>query len=212
MQRALIFIFTLGFLLFSFSTIMAQPSVDKDRRVIQLSGQIKHTDHKTPISGVSIVVKNKDRGASSNFRGIYSIAIQELDTLIFSSIGFKTKQIIIPEHKQTSNFKYLDVIMQQDTVFLNPVTIFSLPEGRAFDYAFTQIDDDSPSKALRKNLNPQSIINMTRTMPYQNAEIQFRTQKMMNDERGWDGMRKTGPLLKMDGLSDLFRKKSNEDR
>ncbi len=206
MQRALNIILTLGFIIFSLSTLMAQPSVDKDRRVIQLSGQIKHTDHQTPIQGVSIIVKNKNRGTYSDFRGIYSIAIQEMDTLVLSSIGFKTQHIIIPEHKEMSNFKYLEIIMHQDTVYLNPISIQSLPEGRAFDYAFTQIDDDSPSKALRKNLNPQSIVEMTRTMPYQNTEIQFRTQKMMNDERGWDGMRKTGPLLKVNGLSDLFKK------
>lgn len=211
MQAAIRYIFTIVLFLSFTDIALAHSKDEKQGRVIQLSGQILHTDHRTSIPGVSIVVKNKDRGTTSNYNGIYSIAIREYDTLVLSAIGLKSRELVIEPDNQISNFKYQDFVMQQDTVYLNAVSIFSLPQGKAFDYAFTQIDTENPMHSFRRNLNPQSLQAMTREMPLQNTEIQQRTQRNMNIERGWDGLQRTGPLMKINGLSDLFRKDKKEE-
>lgn len=199
------FILFLGLSLF-FSSFLFAENKKNSEKIIQLSGQVKHSDYTTPIPGVSIVAKHKNRAAVSNFNGIYTIAIKESDTLVISYVGFKTKEIVLEKSDDFTNFRYQDIILEQDTIYLNPITVLPIPTGRAFDYAFVNVDFDNPIYTFRKNLNPQSIHEMARKADVTRAEAQFRTQKAMHDERGWDGLMKTGRGLKIQGLSDLYYK------
>lgn len=198
------------------SFVFAQNEIKhkEKNRVIQLSGQIKHTDSITPIPNVVIRVKNKDIGTYSNYQGVYTIALQEQDTLIVSSLGFAKKEITLGEiSKGIHNFEYKDIILEQDTVYLNPVYISPLPSGKAFDYAFTQVDFSSPAHTYRKNLNPQSLQNAARTLPMTAQESQRIYQKQLMDNQSWDGLIRSGNLLKVNGLLDaLIPKKKKQDQ
>lgn len=48
-----------------------------------------------PLSGVSIVVKNKAGGTSTNTNGAFTIEANEGDVLVLSIIGFKTKEVTV---------------------------------------------------------------------------------------------------------------------
>lgn len=165
-------------------------------KVIQLSGQIKFEDYETPIEGVHIYIKNKDIGTISNYRGVFTLAMNTEDTVVFKALGLKTIEKTITTTSITHNFEYMEVIMEQDTFYLNPVYISPLPEGLAFDYHFSQLEEYSPANVHKKSLNPQAIQKMAEQLPYQNIEIQIHTQRDLHRQRGWDGLRPSGSLLK----------------
>lgn len=48
-----------------------------------------------PLPGVNVIVKNTSRGASTDFDGNYSISAAQGETLVFSYVGFKNKEIPI---------------------------------------------------------------------------------------------------------------------
>ena len=71
-----------------------------------------------PLPGVSIVVKNTAKGASSDFDGNFIITdILKGEVLIFSYIGFTTQEIII------NNSDVLNIVLVDDTQSLEEVVI-----------------------------------------------------------------------------------------
>ena len=72
----------------------------------------------SPLPGVTIVVKNTNKGASSDFDGNFSIPqVSKGDVLVFSYIGFTTKEIII------SDASALNVVLEEDTQSLDEVVV-----------------------------------------------------------------------------------------
>ena len=60
-----------------------------------ISGKVTNLDQK-PIPSVSIIVAGTQRGTTTNNDGMYSIAsVNASDTLIFSSLGMKTRNVIV---------------------------------------------------------------------------------------------------------------------
>ena len=72
----------------------------------------------SPLPGVTIVVKNTNKGASSDFDGNFSIPqVSKGDVLVFSYVGFTTKEIII------SDASALNVVLEEDTQSLDEVVV-----------------------------------------------------------------------------------------
>ena len=61
---------------------------------VPITGRIINTKGE-PVPGVSIVVKNKPGGTSTNANGVFTINADEGDVLVVSIIGFKTQEITI---------------------------------------------------------------------------------------------------------------------
>ena len=58
-------------------------------------------DQKEPLLGVTILVKdNPSRGATTNEKGEFTLRVSPEETLVFSYIGFKTKEVKVGKHKQ----------------------------------------------------------------------------------------------------------------
>ena len=58
----------------------------------QVSGKVTDADDQ-PLPGVSVSVKDGIGGTSTDFDGIYSLQVNEGDVLIFTFVGFETKQV-----------------------------------------------------------------------------------------------------------------------
>lgn len=70
-----------------------------------------------PLQGVTVLVKNKQYGTTTNKDGIYKVQATGSDTLVFSSIGFKTLEV--PLQGRTN----LDVQLTEDIASLGEVEI-----------------------------------------------------------------------------------------
>ena len=72
----------------------------------------------SPLPGVSIVVKKTTKGVSTDFEGNFSISnIQKGEVLIFSYLGFTTKEVVI------SNSNFLSVTLNDDLQSLDEVVV-----------------------------------------------------------------------------------------
>jgi len=72
----------------------------------------------SPLPGVSIVVKNTTKGASTDFDGNFNVPnVKKGEILVFSYIGYATKEVVI------NNANALTVKLDEDTLSLDEVVV-----------------------------------------------------------------------------------------
>lgn len=84
------------------------------------------TDSKgMPLAGVTVVIEGTQKGAVTNFNGVYKIALaQENQVLVFSSLAYKTERIVVGDRK------VIDVIMKDDFSQLDEVVLIGYGEQK----------------------------------------------------------------------------------
>ncbi|MDO4230319.1 MAG: von Willebrand factor type A domain-containing protein, partial [Capnocytophaga sp.] len=92
---------------------------------------------KHPLPGVSVLIKGTTKGQNTDFDGKFTIQVKPNDILVFSSIGFKTKEIKI------KNQKTLTVILEEDNEEL---------EGEAVAF---QIIEKRSTKSIFRGYKPK---------------------------------------------------------
>jgi TonB-linked SusC/RagA family outer membrane protein len=91
-----------------FSVLLAQTK--------KISGTILSDDAK-PISGVSVTVKGKKTGTQSNAQGTYTIEATDGATLVFSMVGYGTKEVTV------SNSAVIDITLSVVVTELEDVVV-----------------------------------------------------------------------------------------
>lgn len=81
-----------------------------------ITGKVVDKDN-LPLPGATILVKNTTKGTSSNFDGDYSIKVNEGEILVFSFVGYATKEITVG----TSN--RITAILTEDAATLEEVVV-----------------------------------------------------------------------------------------
>jgi Ca-activated chloride channel family protein len=101
---------------------------------IEVSGTITD-DTGQPLPGASIVIKNDNTGVSSDFKGKYKIQTNMGATLVFSYVGFLTKEVKVTQ-------KIIDVQMASDMVLEEVVVIAqgAVQEKKETAYAVSSIN------------------------------------------------------------------------
>jgi TonB-dependent SusC/RagA subfamily outer membrane receptor len=74
------------------------------------------SDEKLPLPGVSVVIKGSQRSTNTDFDGNYEIEAAIGEELVFSFIGFESKEIII-------NSNVMNVQLEQSNATLNEVVV-----------------------------------------------------------------------------------------
>lgn len=127
-------------------------SIDPEGKpIIQLSGVIKN-DSLDHLPFVTIVIPNRNQGTVSDFWGYFSIAVYPNDTIRFSSVGYKPQYFTLP-----SNFKDkeldLNIVLQQDTVYLSETVVFPWTTYDQFLKAVVALElQDEEMDRARKNI------------------------------------------------------------
>lgn len=152
-------------LLFSFclfNNIFAQ--VDDDE-LVQFSGIVVTADSINPIPYTNIIIKNTWRGTVADYFGYFSFVALKNDTILFSAMGFKNGEFVIPD-SITSNRYSLIHAMTNDTIMLAQTVIYPWPSKEEFKEAFLNLDipDDDYERA-RKNLNSEQIREIASSYP-----------------------------------------------
>lgn len=84
----------------------------------QTENIVANIDTKEAIPYASIYIKNSKTGTSSDLEGKFSIAINSLDTLMISSVGFKSLEIPFGEIQDTIKMEY--DIRQMSEIIVRP--------------------------------------------------------------------------------------------
>ncbi|MAB58510.1 MAG: SusC/RagA family protein [Aequorivita sp.] len=91
------------------------PTFSQNLSLKTISGTI--TDADGPLSGVNVLVKNTARGSISDLEGRYSVKASANDTLVFTYVGYKLREVAV------GNNSILNVIMEVDAQTLDAVVI-----------------------------------------------------------------------------------------
>ena len=92
---------------------------------VLLFGEVTDEDGKTLI-GVHVIDRSTLIGTTTNRSGKYGIMVNNKDTLLFSFLGFKSKEFIIPEVLKGNSLS-LDIKMEMDTLLLKSAVIYPYP-------------------------------------------------------------------------------------
>ena len=124
-----------------------------------------------PLPGVNIVVKGTTTATQTDFDGKYNLSAKVGDILIFSYVGFTSKNIIV----QQGNY-ILDVQLEEDAAQLEEVVVTAYGTNRKqsiLGYAVTNRFPKKESKnaKLRSRLQNRAAQQIQQTTPNQNIKI-----------------------------------------
>lgn len=159
------FVILLFFLLASVQFVAAQNKTSKDS-VVQLFGVVMTADSLQGLPSVSIMVKGQNRGTISNEEGVFSIVVLKGDEVEFSSIGFKSKTVMVPIDLKGDQFSMIQ-LMVNDTVYLPATIIKQRPTREQFerDFANTVVPYDELEIARANNDVATRRLMMTTLTP-----------------------------------------------
>lgn len=115
---------------------------------IEVGGMVTSEDDGMPLPGVSIMVKNTDKGTVTDFDGNFSLEnVKPQDTLTFSYLGFKTQDVVV------NGRETVDVVLTADAQQLSDVIITGYTSQKRGDItgAVSVVDMDEVSKQPQPN-------------------------------------------------------------
>ena len=150
-------IFIIAFLLLFFPLFFYQVKAQENDNLIQFSGITVTADSLNAVPYTKIIIKNKNKGTTSDIYGYFSFVAHKQDTILFNALGFKPASYVIPD-TITKNRYSLIQLMTSDTLTLSAAFIFPWPTYEDFKRAFANLvlpEDDYDR--MRKNLDPEEI-------------------------------------------------------
>ena len=154
-------------------------TIDED--LIQFSGIVVSQDSLQPVPFSAVIVKNTNRGTTSDYYGYFSFVAKKGDTIVFSSLGYKDSEFYVSDSLQGSHYSLIHK-MEADTVQLDPVDIYPWPTPDQFKEAFLALDiPDDDLEIARKNLSQEQLAERMQAMPMDGSmNFKFQNQQRLN--------------------------------
>jgi len=144
-------------ILLSSSFIQAQEN--QPRKLVQFTGMVLDgTDEALfPVTYANIYLKNRSRGTYSDNQGYFTIVVEEGDTVLFSTIGYKTAEFIIPDTLEEDRYSIVQ-LMTRDTFNLPETVVFPWPSREHFKIEFLAMDvSDALAERAVENLAEEAL-------------------------------------------------------
>lgn len=172
--------FAIFILCINMGSILHAQVVDED--LIQFSGIIVTADSVRPIPYTNIIIKNTWRGTVADYYGYFSFVAHKNDTLIFSSVGYKKVEFVIPDTIDNDRYSLIQV-MSSDTIMLSQTVIYPWPSREDFREAFLKYDvpDDDYERA-RKNLDSEFLREIASSIPMDGSMNYKWSQQLYQDK------------------------------
>jgi len=140
------FVLPVILVLFYFTSAAAQ-----EKKLVQLSGTVKN-ELLQPMPFAHILVLDSYRGAITNNFGNFSLVVEEADSVLISSVGYKRKYNKVTRNIP-SNFLTIEVILQVDTIAISEARIYPWKNYEEFREAFVNLNlPDEDSERARRNI------------------------------------------------------------
>ncbi len=132
-----------------------------------------------PVPYTNILVKGKNRGTYSDFKGFFSIVVAKTDTIVFSAVGYKTVEYTIPEDLDEDRYSIVQ-LMTQDVINLPETVVFPWPSRDHFKLEFLAMDvTPELQRRANRNLAEESLARMRNEVMAdgnENADFYLRQQ------------------------------------
>jgi hypothetical protein len=167
----------------------------QSKPLVQFSGVIYDLDSNTVVPYVTLRNINEKKSYSANFKGYFSFVAKEGDSIIFSSIGYKRVEVVIPTNLKEKKFTVI-IKMKSDNIQLPTVRVFPWASTDEFKKEFLTMkfaDDDL--EIAKKNLSKTSLAELSASLPRDGRE--FSGSSFNNNHIGLSNknMVQTNPLL-----------------
>ena len=147
-----------------------------NKEFIQFSGVIVSEDSLQPVPFCTIIDQETKRGTTSDYYGYFSFVAHKGDSIVFSSVGYKKNNFVIPD-TLTSNKYSLIQVMYSDTIMLKAAVIYPWPSKEQFAKAFVEaeIPNDDYQRAM-SNLSRSQLNERMEFTPMDGA-LNFKWQQ-----------------------------------
>lgn len=122
------------------------PVMAQDRTV---TGQVTTQGEGMPLPGVNVIVDGTTRGAVTDMDGEYRITVPPDATLIFSSLGFETREVVV------GNQTVINVALQEDLEGLDEVVVTSFgieKEVKSLGYSVQEVSSEEITRTKQPNI------------------------------------------------------------
>lgn len=167
---------------FFFLIFLEANSQDNDEKYVQFSGIVVTGDSINPVPFTNIVIKSTWRGTVADYYGYFSFVARKNDTIVFSAVGFKKSEFIIPDTINADRYSLIQVL-PSDTILLAQTVIYPWPSREDFKEAFLTYDvpDDDYERA-RKNLEASKLREMADMMPM-DGSMNYRNSMQLYQDK-----------------------------
>ena len=148
LQRPMLkFIISIIILAFAFETANSQ-TLRKQIDPLQFSGIIRD-EFNAPLPYSHIIITNAAKGSIADNRGRFSFIVYPNDTLVFSSLGYKRKEMVITDDLDQVHYS-IDIQLERDTFLIREVTVFPWATYEEFSEAFIALNlpEDDYDRAI----------------------------------------------------------------
>lgn len=149
----------------------------QDNDLVQFAGVVVTKDSSRLIPLVSIRLKGSNRGSYTDASGFFSVVVRKSDTIVFSAIGLRPVEYVIPANIKGSKFSIIQP-MVEDTFYLPEVFISPGPTPEEFNYYFVKanIPDEYFTRA-NNNLRSKTLQSAAAGMGMDAQENQLYYQQ-----------------------------------
>ena len=148
-------------LIYAIAAAMIATAASAQDIPLTVSGTVTDSSDGKPVPYASVHLENTMIGVSTNGEGRYTITIPEDGILIFSSIGFKTKEVAVEGRKT------LDVKLEPDTEYLEETIVVAY--GTSTKNAFT----GSASMVSAETIESRVSTNVTSALAGTTSGVQL---------------------------------------
>ncbi|MCB0645049.1 MAG: carboxypeptidase-like regulatory domain-containing protein [Saprospiraceae bacterium] len=160
----------LALVIFGNLIVNAQQKLPK---AIQFTGKVVTEDSDGNVIGlpyVNVAIEGTSRGVVSEFDGYFSFVAQPGEKVVFSRIGFKTVEYVVPDTLNSDLYSWIQ-IMSVDNVLLPEVVIYPWPSREHFKYDLLAMDvTDEVRENARKNLAEEAMRELRYAVPTDGRE------------------------------------------
>ncbi len=196
-----------------FSCVCVGASHAQLKRVYQLSGLIVNKGTSEAVPYVQVRVNNSRRGTVCNGDGFYSIPVSEMDTIYFSSLGFRTTRFVfanyLKEYQGDANSAYVYAInyIEEDSITLAGITIFpyNTPGKLRTAIIETDVPEDIESANARDNLNPKVMDVLIGSLKIDEGERVMVARQLYYNQQMHSRVAPTMPLFDPIAVYQLLR-------
>ncbi len=123
------------------------------QKVVQFSGVVVSGIDSSPLAFSTIYIANRERGTVADASGFFSFVAISGDSVRFSSVGYQTRWLVIPDTIRHDAYSIV-MPLEQDTIMLLETVIYPWPSKEKFRDAFVSLQlPESELDIIRKNFN-----------------------------------------------------------
>jgi hypothetical protein len=149
----------------------------QEKDLIQVIGRLTD-EFRQPLPYAHILILNNFRGTLTDHYGRFSLVVQEKDSVMFASLGYKRKTFIIPD-TLSEPYLTLDMILDRDTLMIAEIIIYPWKTYEEFKEAFInlKLPEDDMERA-RKNI----ALLKTQIIMDENPDARENFQYVLNQQ------------------------------